>query len=117
MKVYKSIPTEFKPPLGAAQLRYADSFDIEFVLLLREIIYNTLGLMMRYAIEVEVNPMVLGNIKQNFDRNGKKPQGDTQLSMSRSSDESFDLMMKTMDNLMERMSMENKPATREKNDF
>jgi hypothetical protein len=73
--------------------------------------------MMSDTIEVEVNLMASGKIKQNFDRNGKKPQGDAQPSTSRSSDDKFDLMMKTMEKLMERMSMENKPAAREKNDF
>jgi hypothetical protein len=37
--------------------------------------------------------------------------------MSQSSDEKFDLMMKTIERLMERMSVENKPATREQTDF
>jgi hypothetical protein len=117
MKVYNSIPMEVKPPPGAAQLRYVDSFDSDFSLLLRERRSNTLGAMMSDVIEVEVNLMASGKIKQNFDRNGKNPQGDAQPSTSRSSDEKFDLMMKTMERLMERMSMENKPATREKNDF
>jgi hypothetical protein len=30
MRVYNSIPTEVKPPPGAAQLRYVDSFDNDF---------------------------------------------------------------------------------------
>jgi hypothetical protein len=117
MKVYNSIPTEVKLPLEAAQLRYVDSFDNDFFFLLRERRSNTLGAMMSDAIEVEVNLMASGKIKQNFDRNGKKPQGDAQPSTSQSSDEKFDLMMKNMEKLIERMSMENKSATREKNDF
>jgi hypothetical protein len=36
MKVYNSIPAEVQPPPGAVQLRYADSFDNDFALLLRE---------------------------------------------------------------------------------
>jgi hypothetical protein len=57
MKVYNSIPMEVKPPPGAAQLRYTNSFDSGFSLLLRERIYNTLGVMMSDAIEVVVNLM------------------------------------------------------------
>jgi hypothetical protein len=110
MKVYNSIPAEVKPPPGAAQLRYADSFDNDFTLLLRERRSANLGTMMSDTIEVKVNLMASGKIKQNFDRNGKKPQGDVQPSTSRSSDDKFDLMMKTMEKLMERMSMENKPT-------
>jgi aromatic ring-opening dioxygenase catalytic subunit (LigB family) len=86
-------------------------------LLLRERRSNTLDDMMRDTIEVEVNLMASGKIKHNFDRNGKNPQGEVQPSTSQSSDEKFDLMMKTMERLMERMFMENNPATREKNDF
>jgi hypothetical protein len=33
MRVYNSIPTEVQPPPGAAQLRYVDSFDNDFTLL------------------------------------------------------------------------------------
>jgi hypothetical protein len=76
MKVYNSIPTEVKPLPRVAQLRYDDSFDNDFSLLLRERIYSTLGTMMRDAIEFEVNLMASGKIKQNFDKNGKNPQGD-----------------------------------------
>jgi hypothetical protein len=67
--------------------------------------------MMSDTIKVEVNIMASGNIKQNFNRNGKKPQGDAQPSMSQLSDENFDFMMKTMEKIMERISMENKPST------
>jgi hypothetical protein len=84
MKVYNSIPTEFKLPPGVAQLRYIDSFDSDFTLLLRERRSNTLGTMMSDVIEVKVNLMALGKIKQNFDRNGKNPQGDAQPLTSRS---------------------------------
>jgi hypothetical protein len=117
MKVYNSIPTEVKPPPGAAQLRYVDSFDNDFSLLLRERRSNTLDDMMSDAIEVEVNLMASGKIKHNPDRDVKKVQGEAQPSTSQSSDEKFDLMMKTMERFMERMSLENKPATRDQTDF
>jgi hypothetical protein len=73
--------------------------------------------MISEVIEFEVNLMASGKIKQNFDINVKNPQGDTHLSMSQLLDEKFDLMIKTMENLMERMSMENNPSTKEKNKF
>ena len=82
MKVYNSIPTEVKPPPGASQLRYVDSFDNEFSLLLRERRYNTLDDMMSDAIEVEVNPMASVKIKHNPDRDMKKVQGQAQPSIS-----------------------------------
>jgi hypothetical protein len=111
MRFYNSIPTKFQPPLGVAQLQYADSFDSDFTLLLRERISTNLDAMMSDAIEVEVNMMVLGNIKQRFNKGGKKPQGDTQPSNSRPLEDKFDLMMKTMEKMMERMSMGNKPTS------
>jgi hypothetical protein len=97
-------------------LRYADSFDNDFALLLRERRSTNLDAMMSDAIEVEVNMMASGKIKQRFNRGDKKPQGDAQPSTSRSSDDKFDLMMKTMEKLMERMSMGNRPAAREQHD-
>jgi hypothetical protein len=117
LKVYNSIPTEFKPPPGATQLRYVDSFNNEFSLLLREIRSNTLDDMMSDTIEVEVNMMASGKIKHNLDRSVKKVQGEAQPSTSQSSNEKFDLMMKTMKRLMERMFVENNPATRDQTDF
>jgi len=82
MKVYNSIPTKVKLPPGASQLRYVDSFDSDFALLLREIRSNTLGVMMSDIIKVNVKLMASGKIKQKFYRNGKHPQGDAQPSMS-----------------------------------
>jgi hypothetical protein len=117
MKVYNSIHTEVKPPSGDAQLRYVDSFGSDFALMLRERISNTLGIMMSETTEVKVNLMASGKIKQNFDRNGKKPQGDVQPYTSQLSDENFDFMMKNMEKLMERMSMEKNPTNTKQNDF
>ena len=36
MRVYNSIPTDIKPLVGATKLHYADAFDSDFSLLLRE---------------------------------------------------------------------------------
>jgi hypothetical protein len=113
MRVYNSIPAEVKPPPGAAQLRYADSFDSDFSLLLRERRSNTLDDMMNDAIEVEVNLMASRKIKYNPETDMKKVQGEAQPSTSQSSDVKFDLMMKTMERFMENLSLDNKPAIRD----
>ena len=42
MRTCESIPTDVKPPPGAAKLHYADAFDSEFTLLLRERRYTLL---------------------------------------------------------------------------
>ena len=55
MKTYDSIPADVKPPPSAAKLHYADAFDSEFSLLLREIRFVSLTDMMDDAIKVEVN--------------------------------------------------------------
>ena len=54
-KTYNAIPTDVKPPPGAAKLHYADAFSSEFTLLLRERRSVTLDDMIEDAIEVEVN--------------------------------------------------------------
>jgi hypothetical protein len=59
---------------------------------------------MSNVVELEVN-MMSGKIKPRFNWSDKIPQGDAQSSMSLSSDEIFDIMMKTMEKLMERMFM------------
>ena len=50
MKVYNSNPTEVKPFPRDAQLRYVDSFESDFSLLLRERRSNSLDDMMSDAI-------------------------------------------------------------------
>ena len=71
---------------------------------------------MSNVVEVEVNMMASGKIKPRFNRGNKRPWGDAQLSMSRSSDDKFNMIMKTMEKLTERMSMGNRPIAWEKND-
>jgi hypothetical protein len=73
--------------------------------------------MMSDAIEVEVNLMASGKIKHNLDIDVKKFQGEAHPSISQSSDEKLDLMMKNMERFMERMSLENKLATRDQTNF
>lgn len=54
-KIYNSIQTHLKPPRALAQLRYAEAFDSDFSLLLRERDSSTLADMKNDAIKVEVN--------------------------------------------------------------
>jgi aromatic ring-opening dioxygenase catalytic subunit (LigB family) len=77
---------------------------------LRERISTNIDAIMRDAIEVKVNMMASGNIKHRFDRGDKKSQGDAQPSISQYSEDKFDLMLMTMEKLMERMSMGKRPA-------
>jgi hypothetical protein len=116
IKVYNLIPIEVKPPTKDAQLRYVDSFESDFSLLLREIIYASLDDMMNDSIEVEVNMMASRKIKSNSDRALNKDQDKAQPLTSLTLEERFEMMMKTMEKMMERMSLECKPNTREKAD-
>jgi len=116
MKVYTSIPVEFRPPPGVVQLRYVDSFDNDFTLLLRERRTTNLDTIMRNTIEVEVNMMVSRKIKHRFNRGDKRPQGDVQPSTSRFIDDKFNLMMRTMEKIMEKMSVGNRLTTWEQQD-
>ena len=55
MKVYNSIPSQFKPPIVSSQLQYAEALDGEFYLWLSERRSASLVAMVKYSIEVEVN--------------------------------------------------------------
>ena len=69
---YDSIPTHVKPPLGATQLHYVDAFDSDFSLTLIERRSTSSTNMMNDAIEVEVNLMASGKMKQKTDFERKK---------------------------------------------
>ena len=67
MRSYDSILEHVKNPPRVAQLHYADAFDSDFALTLRERRSTSLADMMNDAIEVEVNLMDLGKMKQKTD--------------------------------------------------
>ena len=72
MRVYNSIPAAIKPSLGAAKIHYADAFNNDFALLLRERKSNTLLSMFTNALEVEANMMACGKIKQRVEIDRRK---------------------------------------------
>ena len=55
--IYNSLPAQCKPPERVAKLHYAEAFDDEFALFLRERRSATLADMMNDAIEVKINMM------------------------------------------------------------
>ena len=55
MKVYNSIPSQYKPPIGSAQLYYVEAFDSEFTLWLRKRRSTSVEAMMKDVIEVDAN--------------------------------------------------------------
>jgi hypothetical protein len=105
LKIYNVIPNHVKPPTGAAQLQYVEAFDGDFAYSLREIRSASLTYTMNDAIEVEVNMMALG--KMNNKDVDKRKNKEEILSPS-SSDSKFENIMRTMERLVNRLSLENK---------
>ena len=64
MRVYNSIPADINPSSSAAKLHYAEAFDNDFALLLRERKSTILLVMFTDALEVEANIMACVKIKQ-----------------------------------------------------
>ena len=69
--------------------------------------------MMTDAIEVEVNLMASGKMKANSDRNMGKTQDKAQTFTSQTSEERFEVMMRNMERMMERMALGNRTNPRE----
>ena len=118
MRVYNSIPANIKPSPGVAKLHYADAFDNNFSLLLRERKSNTLSAMFTDGLEVEANMMACGKVKPRAEIDIRKGREDTHpsTSASSSSDIKFEMMLKTMEKLMDMLTVEAKPANWEQNE-
>ena len=69
--------------------------------------------MFKYALEVEANLFASGKMKQRVEVDKRKTREENQPSTSSSSDAKFDIMMKTMERLMDRLALYNKPPNRE----
>ena len=76
-----------------AKLHYAEAFDDEFALFLRERRYATLADMISDAIEVEINMMSSKRGKYKYETRKFKDEPQS------SSDLKFDSIMKVMENL------------------
>ena len=63
MKVYNSILEDIKPSAVAAKLHYAEAFDNDFAISLRERKSLSLVAMFTDALEVEANMMASGKMK------------------------------------------------------
>ena len=118
MRSYNLIPANIKPSPEAATLHYADAFDNDFALLLRERKLATLPTMFTDALEVEANMMACGKIKQRAEIDRRKGREETHpsTSASSSSDIKFEMMLKTMEKLMDRLTVEAKLMNWEQNE-
>ena len=65
--MYNFVPVDIKPLVGAVKLHYADAFDSDFALLLRERKSSNLPAMFQDALEVESNMMESDKIRQKME--------------------------------------------------
>jgi len=70
--MYNKITDEIKPSETSAKITFANAFDVEFSLLLRERRSTTLSQMQEAAIEVESNILATDKLKSRGDRDRKK---------------------------------------------
>ena len=112
MRIYNLIPADIKPSHGATKLHYADAFDNDFALLLRKINSTTIPAMFIDTLEVDANMMACGKIKPKAKVDKRKGREETYpiASTSSSSDVKFEMMLKTMENLRDQLTVEAKPA-------
>ena len=102
-KIYNALPAQCKPPEGMDTLHYAEGFNDDFDLLLRERRSATLADMMNDAIEVEVNLMASEKGKYRFDAKRVKEEAQPSTSQS-TSNAKIDSVLRVMERMMERFT-------------
>jgi len=100
-RMYSKILAELKPTPTSAKLTYANAFDFDFCLLLRERRCATLVEMQDTALEVESNIMVGEKLKGHTDR--RRQRGEASSSSS-SSEPKIDKMTKMIESLAAKIS-------------
>lgn len=80
--MYSKIPTEVKPTLTSAKLTYANAFDFDFCLLLRERRCATMVKMQDAILEVESNIIAVEKLKGHADRRRQRGEASTSSSSS-----------------------------------
>ena len=114
-KIYNSLLKHYKPPEGMSKLHYAEGFEDDFTLLLRERRSATLVDMMNDAIEVEVNMMA--SKKGKYTIEVRKVKEEQQPSTSQNStDAKFDSMMKVTEKLVEKLFVDDRHVAKEQNE-
>jgi len=100
--MYSKIPAEVKPTSTSAKLTYANAFDSNFCLLLRERRCATLADMQDAALEVESNIMAAKKLKGQAD--GRWQRGQASTSSTSSSEPRLDKMTKMIESLAAEIS-------------
>lgn len=117
--MYSKIRAEVNPTPTSAKLTYANSFDSDFYLLLRERRCATLADMQDVALEVESNIMAAEKLKSQADRRRQRGQAST--SSTSSSDPKLDKMNRIIESLAAKISKlgveQNSGKTRQQSTF
>ena len=111
-KTYNVIPVDVKPPPGATKPHYAYAFISEFTLLLRERRFVSLEDMMDDATEVEVNLSTSNKNKQKNETKRVKEEEPRASTSSFNLDVKHDTMMKAIERLMVKLSLDDKNQTK-----
>ena len=111
MRVYNSIPKDIKPSAAATKLHYVGAFDNDFAFSLRERKSATLVAMFTDSLEVEANMMASGKMKHKDIDRRKKDENFPFASST--NDVKFEMMLKTMEKLMDKLTMDNRGFNRE----
>jgi len=101
-RIYSKIPAEVKSTPTSAKLTYANAFDSDFYLLLRERRCATLVDMQDATLEVESNIMAAEKLRTHANR--RRQRGEASSSSTSSSNPKFDKMIKMIDSLAAKIS-------------
>jgi len=117
--MYGNIPAQVKPTPTSAKLTYANAFDSDFFLLLRERRCAMLADMQDATLEVESNIMAVEKLKSQADR--RRQRGQVSTSFASSSEPKLDKMNKMIESLDAEISKlkveQNLGKTRPQNTF
>jgi hypothetical protein len=110
-KMYNKIPAEIKPTETSARITYANAFDPDFCLLLRERRVASLAHMQDAALEVESNILAVNKLRGKADRDRGKGRSEASTSGSFVAPPQMDEVTKLLKSLsarMERLELEGK---------
>lgn len=113
-KMYNKIPTEIKPTEASTKITYANAFDLDFCLLLRERRSTTLSQMQDNALEVESNVLVANRLRGGIDKEKRKQKAEVSTSRTSNIDPKLDELTKMVKSLtidMSKLKMESRPST------
>jgi hypothetical protein len=114
-KMYNKIPAEIKPSEASAKITYANTFDPDFCLLLRERRATTLAHMQDAVVEVESNILVVDRLRNVAGRNISRQRPEASSSSSSPLPLQIDettRVLKSLSTRMERWELEGKPMYR-----